>query len=71
MEKVSFKTKPVAWCGESVTKYQSSASFVVSNNRTITLYGDPKSTEDAAYESLKNEISTWKKAVDEIIYHMR
>lgn len=66
MEKVTIKTIPVAWCGDTVTKYQSSASFIVNNNRAITLYGDPKSTEESAFESLKNEVMVWKEAVREI-----
>lgn len=61
MSKVTFETKPVAWSGNDVLKYQ---AFAVCGKKRII--GDPKVTKESAEKSLFDEVESWYEAVLEI-----
>lgn len=62
-KKVVIETKPVSWAGQSVLKYQSFASLEVTSKRTISICGDPKSTEEQAKNSLREELNLFEELV--------
>lgn len=61
--KAQLETRPVAWAGNSPTKYQSSLSYQVTEKRTIRILGDPMSTEEKAIEALCKELVLWEQAM--------
>lgn len=63
MRKSTIETRPVAWANDVITKYQSSVSCPVGDDRTLRILGDPKPTEEAAMSSLMSEFATWKVAI--------
>ena len=46
------------------TKYQAQLEYVISEDRTIRLLGDPKPTMDAAMDSLCTEVMVWEEAMN-------
>lgn len=62
MKKIKTKINvyPVSWSNGKALKYR--AHMECSNG--IRIYGDPKSTEDAAIKDLDAEISKYKDATD-------
>ncbi|MBR1448326.1 MAG: hypothetical protein IJ588_06240 [Prevotella sp.] len=54
MKKVNIETKPVAWSGETVLKFQ---SFARLDNKVIA--GEPMPTPEEALDSLKQTINEW------------
>ena len=50
------EVKPVAWAGEIVTKYQGFITVTRPDGKEKVMTGEPMSSEEAARQSLKNEI---------------
>lgn len=63
IRKAALVTRPVAWCSETPTKYQSFLEFRADEKRTIRICGDPKPTEEDALESLTSERLLWEEAI--------
>ena len=61
--KAQMVVKPVAWAGSSPTKYQAFLEYPVTEERTIRICGDPKSSEEKAIDSLCVEKLLWEEAI--------
>lgn len=61
--KAQLTVKEVAWAGKSPTKYQAFLEYQVSEERTIRICGDPKSSQEKAVDSLCVEKLLWEEAM--------
>lgn len=63
--------KPVAWAGEYVLKYQGFVIVTRPDGTEKVMTGEPMGTEDAARESLKQEIQQRQSDINAAIFALK
>lgn len=63
--KATISVLPVAWSGDKVLKYQAHSVY-----SSVSIYGDPKATEEAARNSLRKACDDYIRAAKETIVEL-